>query len=293
MHGFKKWFVLTVTNFTLMLASFISNLDHAAVIDKSRTENTSSSKGPAIWVANPNRYSKTTDIKLNVGLQVPILEYHQADYIPGNSLGLRSEQFLKEAQWLSDHGYHTINFGQLYAAMYHGYQLPKKPILITFDDGYESVYRNIFPILKKFNQQATVFMISNYVGLHGKWPMLTKDELRIMENSGLVDVESHSATHSDLATASGREAHREIIQSSHDLEKITGHPIRFFCYPSGRYNSTTVKVLKENGYLLATVQGHQPASLTQGPYALHRIPVYQTTSLENFAEYLSHEGEKP
>ncbi|GMA62848.1 polysaccharide deacetylase family protein [Alicyclobacillus fastidiosus] len=290
MHAFKKLFVLTMMIWTCML-TFLSNI-HAAVIDKIQEGNTSSSKGHAKWVANPERYATTSDIKPNFDLQVPILEYHQADYLPGNSLGLRSGQFLREAQWLSDHGYHTINFGQLYAAMYHMYQLPKKPIIITFDDGYESVYRNIFPILKKFNQQVTIFMISNYVRLHGKWPMLTKDELRVMESSGLVDVESHSATHPDLGTASEREAYREIVQSSRDLEKITGHPIRFFCYPSGRYNAATIEMLKENGYFLATVQGHEPASLRQGPYTLHRMTIYQTTSLENFAQYLLHGGFK-
>lgn len=240
----------------------------------------------AHWIANPERYAVTASLQPNLHVHVPILEYHQAEYIPGNVLGLRPGQFAQEAEWLYQHGYHTINFGQLYAAFYRGYSLPDKPVLITFDDGYESVYDKVFKVLQTYHFQATIFMISSYVGLHGAWRMLEKNQLLAMEKSGLIDVESHTVTHPNLAVASPALATREIGQSAVDLERMMGHPIRFMCYPSGRYQASTIDILKRQGYLLATTQGHEQARLAQGPYALHRIVIYQTTSLSSFAHDL-------
>lgn len=259
---------------------------YAAVVSRTGAS-TSASIGEGTDIANPQHYAKRMTKSTNFHLRVPILEYHQAAYLPGNAIGLRPQQFQSEVAWLLDHHYHTINFGQLYAAMYLGYSLPTNPVLLTFDDGYESVYTNIFPILKQHQMQATIFMVSGYVGLHGRWSMLTAPELRTMERSGLVDVESHTVTHPDLSVVSDRRAAREIAQSAQSLALVTGHPIRFFCYPAGKHRATTKLILEKNGYLLATVQGHDKASALQGPYGLHRIVVYESTSLASFARSLS------
>jgi hypothetical protein len=114
------------------------------------------------WTANPLNYRRTKNIVVNDHVRVPILEYDEAKYVPGNPATLKPGQLLAELQWLHRHGFHTINFGQLYAAMYYGYTLPKRPVLLTFDDGYESVYYQGFPLLKRFCDQATLFIVSGY-----------------------------------------------------------------------------------------------------------------------------------
>lgn len=233
---------------------------------------------------------RATELTPNFKLHVPILEYHQADYLRGNALGLLPMQFEEEVKWLSAHGYHTIDFQQLYAAFYLGHPLPEKPVLLTFDDGYESVYRKVYPLLKKYKEKATIFMISKYVGLHGTWDMLTENELKTMEESGLVDVESHTATHPNLANASVDETRFQIRESTRELEAITGHAIQFFCYPSGKFNEFTIQQLQANGYLLAVTQGHERACLKQGPYSLHRMVIHQGMPLEDFTQCLTREA---
>jgi peptidoglycan/xylan/chitin deacetylase (PgdA/CDA1 family) len=75
-------------------------------------------------------------------------------------------------------------------------KLPSRPIVITFDDGYESTYTNAFPVLRKYGFHATVFMVSGFVGRHG---FLTQQELITMQKTGLVDIESHTVDHKNLA----------------------------------------------------------------------------------------------
>jgi peptidoglycan/xylan/chitin deacetylase (PgdA/CDA1 family) len=243
------------------------------------------------WIADPVNYQQTKTMTINPHVSVPILEYHEARYTPGNVITLKPGQFEAEVEWLHSHGFHTINFGQLYAAMYYGYKLPSRPVVLTFDDGYESVYLDVFPILKKYGYQATVFAISGDVhdepNRSVKYPKLTTDELRIMQQSGVFDIESHTVHHVDLSTVSSRVADAELRQSADDLERIVGHPIRFFCYPYGHYTRETVALVKKNGYLLATTQHTGYANLSQGALTLDRICIYSYDSLTTFAEKLT------
>jgi peptidoglycan/xylan/chitin deacetylase (PgdA/CDA1 family) len=243
------------------------------------------------WIADPVNYQRTKTVTINRHVSVPILEYHEARYTPGNVATLKPGQFEAEMKWLHSHGFHTINFGQLYAAMYYGYKLPSRPILITFDDGYESVYFNVFPILKKYGYQATVFVISGAVhdepNRTVKYPKLTTGELRIMQQSGVFDIESHTVHHVDLSTVSSTVADEELRQSAESLARIVGHPIKFFCYPYGHYTRKTVDLVKKNGYLLATTQHTGYGNLSQGALTLDRICIFSYDTLEDFAKKLA------
>jgi peptidoglycan/xylan/chitin deacetylase (PgdA/CDA1 family) len=244
-----------------------------------------------MWIQDPVNYEVTKEPVLNKNVSVPILEYHEAIYTPGNSITLKPGQFLSEVEWLHHHDFHTINFGQLYAAMYYGYQLPSRPILLSFDDGYESLYLDVYPILKRYGYQATSFATSSFVHTQPnrkvKYPKLTVSELQTLQKSGVVDVESHSVHHLNLATIPRSSANYELKQSALTLSSIVGHPIRFFCYPGGGYNATDVNLVGKNGYLLATTQHNGYAKVSQGPLTLHRIVIYSTDYLSNFANKLA------
>ncbi|SFV03140.1 polysaccharide deacetylase family protein [Alicyclobacillus macrosporangiidus] len=251
-------------------------------------------KNPA-WIADPVNYSPAGAAAnhaapANPNLSVPILEYHEANYVPGNVATLKPGQLEAEFQWLSDHGFHTINFGQLYAALYQGYRLPSRPVLLTFDDGYESVYLKVFPLLKRYHFQATVFAVSGFThdqpNRDKPFPTMTVSELQELQASGLVDVENHTATHADLSKLSADEQRREIDGAAAFLENIVHHPIRFFCYPNGDYGDQTVDLLRQSGYLLAVTQHQGYANLSQGPLTLHRLTVLESTTLSEFAAML-------
>ncbi|WP_051663183.1 polysaccharide deacetylase family protein [Alicyclobacillus macrosporangiidus] len=251
-------------------------------------------KDPA-WIADPVNYAPAGATAAhaaspNPNLSVPILEYHEANYVPGNVATLKPGQLEAELQWLHDHGFHTVNFGQLYAALYQGYRLPSRPVLLTFDDGYESVYLKVFPLLKRYHFQATVFAVSGFThdqpNRDKPFPTMTVSELQELQASGLVDVENHTATHADLSKLSVDEQRREIDGAAAFLENVVHHPIRFFCYPDGDYSDQTVDLLRQSGYLLAVTQHQGYANLRQGPLTLHRLTVLESTTLGQFAAML-------
>ncbi len=243
------------------------------------------------WIEDPANYMKTTTIIINQSVLVPILEYHEANYVPGDLATLKPGQFLSEIQWLHAHDFHTINLGQLYGAIYHGYNLPPRSIVLSFDDGYESIYFRVFPILKEYHDQATLFIVSHFIhdkpNRTVKFPTLTTSELQEMQASGLVDVESHTIYHRNLDTLNDAQAQWEIKGSAIRLQELVHHPIDFFCYPDGRYTDKTISFVQAAGYLLAVSQHQGYANIKQGAFTLNRITILDTTSLHEFAKILS------
>ncbi|QSO50939.1 polysaccharide deacetylase family protein [Alicyclobacillus curvatus] len=241
----------------------------------------------ALWFASPLNYEPVKAVSVDAHVSVPVLMYHDITYLKNNSLGMSATQFDSEMTWLYQHGFHPINLGQLFGAFYHGYKLPSRPIVITFDDGYKSVYSNAFPELQKYHFQATVFMITGAVGRTTGFPELSWSDLQAMESSGLVDVESHTVHHIALSLASAAVQQAELVDSANTLQTHLRHPILYFCYPSSNYNQQTMQDLKTNGYLLAFTEHPGYANSTQGPYQLHRLRVWEDMPLQDFAGMLS------
>lgn len=239
------------------------------------------------WKASPIPYEMVARPVVDQAVQVPILMYHDATYLPGDSLGLAPGQFVQEMRFLHDQHFHTINFGQLYGAMYGGYRLPSRPILVTFDDGYASVYSTALPVLRKYGFQATVFMIAGWTGIHHKFPMLTWSQLVAMQRSGTIDVESHTVHHVDLKYTDTQVTQQELVDSARLLAAYVHHPIAYFCYPSGGYTAQTMGDLRRAGYLLAVTEHPGYARASEGAYGLSRLRVYEGMSLQGFRTLLA------
>ncbi len=129
--------------------------------------------------------------------EVPILIYHYID--PENRDEYTSpENFDKQLSLLKQAGYTTVTFQDLYRYTRIGSELPEKPIIITFDDGYYNNYEYAFPLLKKHNMKATIFLIGCSVGKSeykdtgiSMIPHFGWKEAKEMEDSGLIDIETH------------------------------------------------------------------------------------------------------
>ncbi|QQE77679.1 polysaccharide deacetylase family protein [Alicyclobacillus sp. SO9] len=238
------------------------------------------------WIADPKNYEVDAHKTVNEHVPVPILEYHEVNYWPGDAATLKPGQFKQEIKWLHQEGFHTINLGQLYGAMYFGYKLPKRPVVLNFDDGYESTYLKAFPILKNYGYQGTVFMVSGFVlnkpNRAVRFPKLTASELRIMQQSGLIDIESHTVHHTNLDTVSLTRAKAELTQSSRSLQRVVHHPMKFFCYPYGGYTKSELTTVKQAGYILAVTEHEGYANARQGAVTLDRIPVLDYTTMQQF-----------
>lgn len=212
-------------------------------------------------------------------ISVPVLYYHSISSIePKNELRMPPSEFEKQMAYLSQHGYHTVSLTQL-DNFFHGKgTLPAKPIAITFDDGYKDNYTNALPILKKYGFTATVFVIVNEVGKNDK---MSWEELNELIHAGW-EIGSHTMNHLDLTKLNSSKLIQEVKQSKELLENHLGNTIKFFVYPSGRYNANVVKTIKDAGYIMAftTVKGWD--NRKTDPFLEHRVYCYKTMGMKEF-----------
>ena len=166
----------------------------------------------------------------------------------GYGLSVNPDYFEQQIKYLNDQGYQSITPDDLYQAMLGKLALPEKPVLLTFDDGYEDFYTTAFPILKKYNFKATNFVITGYISESDN-RYLTWDQIKELDQSGLVTIASHTVRHKNVAT--GSEAWPEIHDSKIVLEKFLSHPVTAFAYPGGSFNQTAIKLVQQAGYELA------------------------------------------
>ena len=195
------------------------------------------------------KYSRRADIK------IPILLYHnfvtevpnsdQDDFKYINT----PESFKENIKTFLDNGYTIISIKELADADKGKTELPNKPIIITFDDGYYSNYEYIYPILKKYNAKASIFIVTDKIGKEFDGiKYLGWDECLEMQNSGLVEIYSHSKKHVFYDKLPVREIRDDVKESYEMIEEHLGKKdLKVFAYPYGAYTEETVRILKNNG----------------------------------------------
>jgi peptidoglycan/xylan/chitin deacetylase (PgdA/CDA1 family) len=150
-------------------------------------------------------------------------------------------------------GYTPIFVADYYDCVQRGEKLPHKPIIITFDDGYLSNYEIAYPILKRLNIPATIFIVTSTVGATAEGgmvstPHFTWEQAREMQQSGIVDIHSHSHTHRNMTSISPAELQEELRISRYLIEKNLNKSCFVFSYPFGGYNEVTSNLSRFAGY---------------------------------------------
>lgn len=193
-------------------------------------------------------------------LQVPILMYHYVSTPPDDAdiyrrdLSTEPEMFRQQMAYLAENGFTPIDFYDLSLAIVNKSTLPDKPVILTFDDGYLDNYQNAFPVLQEYGFTGTFFIITDYVD-QGQAGYLSWDNIAEMAAAGM-RMESHSKNHPDLTGQNRDYLIWQILGSQETLAAHLGYTPRYFCYPSGRYDATTMAMLEELGYWGAvTTQG--------------------------------------
>ncbi|MBO5478458.1 MAG: polysaccharide deacetylase family protein [Clostridia bacterium] len=190
-----------------------------------------------------------------VDAKVPVLLYHDFVKIvpcedPDNFNYINTpESFEENIKTILENGYTIISMQELNDAYNLKTELPSKPIIITFDDGYYSNYEYIYPILKKYNVKVSIFIVTDKVGkkIDGK-KYLGWNECLEMQNSGLVEIFSHSKRHVFYDKLGARVIRDDVKESYQEIEKNLGKQnLKVFAYPYGAYTKEAVWALKQNG----------------------------------------------
>jgi peptidoglycan/xylan/chitin deacetylase (PgdA/CDA1 family) len=221
-------------------------------------------------------------------ISVPILMYHYIQMVPRYAdrmtfnLSVTPADFGKQMDWLAAHSYHTITFDDLRAYFAGQRALPSKPVVITFDDGYRDLYTAAYPILKLHNFKAVAYIVSGFVG---RQRYVTPAMILEMDHNG-IEIASHTVDHGDLAKMSLPSINYEIQASKQWLEKLVGHAVIDFAYPSGKFNSLDVTALGNAGYSTATTENYSTFHTWADRFAWSRVRVGGGESLSDFVKYL-------
>lgn len=203
---------------------------------------------------------------------IPVLNYHQINDHDHNSLTVSSKQFAYQMEYLDKMGYHTITPAELTDALENGAALPEKPILITFDDGYEDNYANAYPVLRQYNMKATIFLISDYVSTYPNY--LTWGQAEEMQKNG-IDFESHTLSHVELTkTESSEETLHQLIESKKAIDWRLKKDVGFIAYPCGSHDNEVEQLTQQAGYRAAFTVKYGLDRPGMSMYALDRIPIF-------------------
>ncbi|MGH4139238.1 polysaccharide deacetylase family protein [Clostridium sp.] len=211
--------------------------------------------------------------------KIPILMYHSISYESGNTARIPKKKFREQMKYLKDNKYTTLTLDELYSYMLTGKLVPSKPIVITFDDGYNDNYADAYPILKEFGLKATAFVITNTIDVDKNY--LTSNEIQSLDSNN-IRIESHTVAHEQLDKLSYSDNVNTMTASKVKLEKILGRKINYLAYPYGTYNDSTIKAAKESGYKLAFSTEYGWIDKDDNIYSLGRIFVNSKLSLEQF-----------
>ena len=188
-------------------------------------------------------------------VKIPVLLYHNfvttvPEVDPDNFNYINTpKSFEENIKTLLENGYTIMSMKELADCDNGKAELPSKPIIITFDDGYYSNYEYIYPILKEYNVKVSIFVITDKIGQEiDGIKYLGWNECLEMQNSGLVEIFSHSKKHVFYNKLPVRELRDDVIESYKLIEEHLGkQDLKVFAYPYGAYTDETVRTLKNNG----------------------------------------------
>jgi len=202
--------------------------------------------------------------------EVPILMYHyirnaRNETELGQKLSVSPTNLDRQMGYLKEHDYETMKLADLAdpdkKELSRIYFEKKKPIILTFDDGYRDAYTEALPILKKYGFIGTFFIIRDLVGRNNRMSQKQIDEL---QNEGF-EIGAHTLRHPDLSKISINEQRKQIFDSKEGADT--------FCYPSGKYNDETISLVKEAGYMAAVTTKIGVVNETSNLYELPRVRI--------------------
>ncbi|MBN2401002.1 MAG: polysaccharide deacetylase family protein [Spirochaetes bacterium] len=234
---------------------------------------------------------RQTAEKIKYFEHIPVLCYHHinpSELLKDVFINTVPDDFEKQIQFLHSSGYMTILSKDipdvLAPAKRNIIGKNKKPVLITFDDGYKSVYDYAYPIMKKYGYKGILFLISDKIENDRSRMYMNKIHISELIKEGW-EIGSHTITHPKLNSISMEDITNEIADSKTALEKIFGIQIVSFAYPYGIFNKKVLNLVKDNyKYAYSTIQGNNYEF--NDLHLIERYLVLKTDEMSNFKMHI-------
>jgi peptidoglycan/xylan/chitin deacetylase (PgdA/CDA1 family) len=198
-----------------------------------------------------------------------------------SAISIPPERFAWQMARLHEDGYQPVTLGRLMRSFRDGGETLVRPVVITFDDGFESVYTQAWPVLERYGFAATVFLVAGHCGKRNDWPtqpptapclpLMDWRQIQEMSRHG-IEFGGHTFTHPRLDELNPREQVREIVDSRTELEDRLGTAVATFAYPYGRLNQSAKDLVGET-YQAACGTGLGLAGNASDPFELERIEI--------------------
>jgi peptidoglycan/xylan/chitin deacetylase (PgdA/CDA1 family) len=199
-------------------------------------------------------------------------------------------EFRNQMNMIDSLGYTPITFSDFQLFIEGKLDLPSKPIIITFDDGYLDTFENAIPVLLELNMRAVIFVMGNRKLKSARWdeliyfescPLMSDEQIRTAQNKGF-EIGAHSLDHVALTGLSEKDLVYEVSRSKETIEKVLEKPIQTFSYPYGSVDERVKKIVSDSGFLFACGVYSGSAKFSQSMMDFRRLAVNQYTSRLKF-----------
>ena len=207
--------------------------------------------------------------------RAPILMYHVINPPPAGApypgLYVDPEEFAEQMRALARAGYHAVTLDQLWANWHDGTSLPAgKPIVLSFDNGYQSQYTEALPVLRRLGWVGVENV--QLTGLPPSQGGLSQAQIRGLVVAGW-ELDTQGFSHADLTTLDASALRYQVAVARSAVQRRYGVPVNWFCYPSGQYDATVVAAVQAAGYRGSTTVVPGWAGRGSDPDRLPRLRV--------------------
>jgi peptidoglycan/xylan/chitin deacetylase (PgdA/CDA1 family) len=224
---------------------------------------------------------------------IPILMYHLVAPRPPAGFvkyTVTPKAFSAQMSWLRIAGYHPVTIDDWLQYRRDGSGMPSRPVIITFDDGFQDCFTYALPILRTYRYPAIFFVVAGLVGQTSQWVGKPELNLRLMDWDMVIRLRelgfecgSHTISHPHLPDLSVEDCRRELSYSRYLLEERLSRPVRHLAYPWGSYNEVVRGLAESVGYASASTTQIGISMTSDDPMTLRRVPVIGRESLLDFA----------
>lgn len=192
---------------------------------------------------------------------------------------IEKEKFEEQMCYLQEKGYQTLFFSELKG------ELPEKAVIVSFDDGFRSVYENAAPIMEKYGIQGNIYLPTAYIDNDSKF--MTWEQVKQLHGKGAFQMQAHTHDHLDVRTLDAEGMQTQITASDRLFSEKLGYLPEAFCLPFGTYDRRSAKIIQDTGryaYILGSYYGGIGAGKCNG--VLPRIGISNDDTLETFIDKL-------